>query len=168
MISLFLMNSNSKLMNNPNDVSGKKFPELKACTLAGNDICFPGDLRGKKALIVIAFKQGAQSQADTWYDAYVKSFKDKGYLFYEIPMISGGWKWMSGWIDSGMRSGVPVYKHPNVSTYYGPLDSYLTAFDVKDRSLVYVFTLNEEGIIYGRVTGAASESKVNALLPKLN
>ena len=140
------------------------FPSIKAETLSGNKITFPDATKGSKALFVIAFERQAQKQADGWYEAYAANFQKRGYVFYEVPMISSFWKWMSGFIDSGMRSGVPVYKHNNVATYYGPLEEYFKAFGVTDKSLVFVFTVDEKGEIVARVTGAADKKKVNALL----
>lgn len=147
---------------------GQAFPSLTAQTLSGNNITLPDYIKGKKAMLVVAFERGAQSQADSWYQAFADSFEKKGYTFYELPMISSFWKWMSGWIDSGMRSGVPSYKHDNVATYYGPLDSYYKAFNVKDKSLVYVFLVNEEGLITATTTGFAKPDKVARLLAKGN
>lgn len=140
------------------------FPSLTAETLSGNKITFPQVVKGQKALLVVAFERQAQSQADAWYDAYVKNFQPQGYVFYELPMISGLWKWMSGFIDSGMRSGVPSYKHDNVATYYGPLDTYYEAFGVNNKSTVYVFSLNEQGQITASASGPATGVKINALL----
>jgi len=139
------------------------FPTLIAETLSGNKITLPDVVKGKKSFLVIAFERQAQPQADDWFDIYTTNFQKQGYVFYELPMISGLWKWMSGFIDSGMRSGVPLAKHNNVATYYGPLDSYFTAFGVKDKSLVYVFTLNENGQITERVTGKVTAEKIRIL-----
>lgn len=140
-----------------------KFPTLTAETLAGNKITLPDAVKGKKAFLVVAFERKAQSQADDWYSVYAKQFQAEGYVFYELPMISSMWKWMSGFIDSGMRSGVPSYKHNNVATFYGPLDDYIKAFGVKDRSVVYIFTLNETGEIVGRTSGAVEPGKIMLL-----
>lgn len=140
------------------------FPPLTAETLSGNKVTFPDVVKGQKALLVVAFERQAQSQADAWYDAYVKSFQPKGFVFYELPMISGLWKWMSGWIDSGMRSGVPSYKHDNVATYYGPLDAYYEAFGVTNKSVVYVLSLDEQGRIAATTSGSVTDAKLKALL----
>lgn len=139
------------------------FPTIKAETLAGNEITFPNILNGKKGIIVVAFQRQAQAQADSWYNAYTDSLQKNNYIFYEIPMISSFWKWMSGWIDAGMRSGVPSYKHNNVATYYGPLDNYYTLFDVKDKSLVYVFTVDVNGYITGKASGPYTPAKLKKL-----
>lgn len=139
------------------------FPSLAAETLAGNKVNLPEDVKVKKAFLVVAFERKAQSQADDWFEVYAKQFQAEGYVFYELPMISSMWKWMSGFIDSGMRSGVPSYKHNNVATYYGALEIYIKALGVKDRSLVYVFTLNETGEIVGRTTGVVDPKKIMLL-----
>lgn len=144
-------------------MSQTAFPTLTAETLAGNKITLPNAVKGQKAFVVVAFERQAQRQADAWFDVYDAQFKNEGFVFYELPMISSMWKWMSGFIDSGMRSGVPSFKHNNVATYYGPLDNYLAAFEVKDKSLVYVFSLNESGKIVGKASGTVSPDKIKGL-----
>ena len=143
-----------------------RFPAIQAETLAGNQVTFPDVFKGKKALIVVAFQRQAQAQADSWYSAYAQYLQPDNYVFYEIPMISSFWKWMSGWIDSGMRSGVPAYKHNNVATYYGPLDNYYNALEIKDKSLVYVFTVDTNGFITGKTNGGFTPQKLQKLTGK--
>jgi hypothetical protein len=139
------------------------FPEIEAKTLTGNKIVFPQAAYGKKVLYVVAFHRGAQSQADAWYNFYKELFQPKGYVFYEIPMISNMWSWMSGMIDNGMRSGVPAFKHNNVATYYGPLKKYYEFFEVKDKDLVYVFSVDEKGHIVAKTHGFPTKSAIELL-----
>jgi hypothetical protein len=126
------------------------FPTIKAQTLARQNIVFPDVLKGKYGFIAVAFKQDAQSQIDTWYTLYIDTLQAKDVVFYEIPMISGGWKMMSSWIDGGMRSGIPVAKHPYVATYYGPLQVHQGQLGVTDDQLAYVYLIDPNGKIIFR------------------
>jgi hypothetical protein len=132
------------------------FPSIKAQTLSGKNIELP--LPGKTQLLVIAFERQAQSQADAWYAFWKQNLQSSSALFYEVPMISSFWKWASGWIDGGMRSGVPAEKHPFVATYYGPLNDYFKKMNVKDKSKVYVFLIGPGGQILCRASGFPSST----------
>jgi hypothetical protein len=143
------------------------FPTIKAQTLSGKNIELP--VSGKTQLLVIAFERQAQSQADAWYKFWQQNLQSSSTSFYEVPMISTFWRWASGWIDGGMRSGVPVEKHPFVATYYGPLNDYFRQMNVKDKSKVYVFLIGPSGQILCRASGfpAAADAGrfVGALKP---
>ena len=145
-------------------VQSQQFPVIKAETLSQEKIVFPEITKGKTALILIAFKRQTQGQVDSWLDPFIEEFGDNELVtFYEIPMISNSWKWMSSWIDSGMRAGVPAYKHDHVATYYGPLSEYFEYFDVQDKRLCYVFLLDENGKIIWRNQDAATRESYNEL-----
>ena len=145
-------------------VQAQKFPVIKAETLSQKKVIFPDITEGKIALILIAFKRQTQGQVDSWLDPFIEEFGDnKQVTFYEIPMISNNWKWMSSWIDSGMRSGVPDYKHDHVATYYGPLSEYFEYLNIQDKRLCYVFLLDEEGNIIWKNQDAATPDSYNEL-----
>ncbi len=145
-------------------VQSQKFPVIEAETLSQEKVVFPEVTQGKTALILIAFKRQTQGQVDSWLDPFIEEFGgNEQVTFYEIPMISNNWKWMSGWIDSGMRSGVPSYKHDHVATYYGPLSEYFEYFSIQDKRLCYVFLLDEEGNIIWKNQDAATPDSYNEL-----
>lgn len=147
----------------------QKFPVIQAETLSQKKVTFPEVTRGKYAFILIAFKRQTQGEVDSWLDPFIREFGEKdGITFYEIPMISGNWKWMSGWIDSGMRSGVPRYKHDHVATYYGPLSTYFETFGVRDARKVYVFFLDKKGNIIWKESGPAENEKYEELRKLVN
>lgn len=155
--SLVLQNSSSMIKN--------QFPSIPANALSGEPKTVP--VPGELQFLVVAFEQRAQPQADQWFKVYQENFSRQGAVFYELPMISSFWKWMSGWIDKGMRSGIPKEKHGNVLTYYGPLDAYFKAMGVKDKSLVYVFLVNRQGEILQREAGAPTREKIDRIASKL-
>ena len=142
----------------------KKFPRLEAETLSGDKLIFPEATKGKYAFILVAFKRQTQGEVDSWLNPFIEEFgNSESVTFYEIPMISGSWKLISSWIDSGMRSGIPEFKHDHVATYYGSLDKYYKHFDVEDTGTVYVFFLDKEGNIIYNTSGPANNDKFNEL-----
>ena len=77
----------------------------------------------------------------------MEKFGDReGFAYYEVPMISSGYKFMRFLIDTGMRSGIPTEKHKNVVTMYGDVEKYVEELDLDPR-YGYAFLLDKEGII---------------------
>lgn len=142
----------------------RKFPRIEAETLSGEKLIFPEATKGKYAFILVAFKRQTQGEVDSWLNPFIEEFgRRDSVTFYEIPMISNKWKWMSKWIDAGMRTGVPEYKHDHVATYYGSLTQYFDHFKVDDPASVYVFLLDKEGNIIFSTSGSADNDKFSKL-----
>ncbi|MCF8304206.1 MAG: hypothetical protein K9I94_13095 [Bacteroidales bacterium] len=147
--------------------SEQKFPQIKAETLAGDEVVFPDVAEGKISLILVAFERQTQGQVDSWSKPFMNEFgNDQNYMFYEIPMISIGWKVIAPIIDGGMRSGVPKEMHDNVATYYGPLKEYYNKLDVDGTSLCYVYLLDKHGYVVWKEKGKADGQKIEGLFNK--
>jgi predicted transcriptional regulator len=82
-------------------------------------------------------------------------------------MISSGYKWMSGFIDGGMRSGVPKNLHNNVATYYGKLNQYKNDLMLYNNKSCYLFLLDNTGHIKFLDEGASSTIKLNQLFMQI-
>ncbi|MEL6632250.1 MAG: hypothetical protein AAFQ83_12305 [Bacteroidota bacterium] len=128
------------------------FPTLKAQTLAGNNITFPEDIKGKKSFIAMVFEDmGAymkpQNQANAWANAYEQYLKPEGVVFYEIPMMASAFGMMRGWVDNGMRSGIPSEKHDNIACFYGDKGKYKKALSIGSYKEAHIFILDETGNI---------------------
>jgi len=146
---------------NPN--IGKKFPEVTADSLAKTSVSIPGSAQGKVALIAVAFLQQSQPQLDSWLGPFTERFGSKeGFTFYEVPMISSGYRFMSFIIDSGMRGGIPKEKHKNVVTMYGDVEKYMKALGL-DARFGYAFLLDREGIIRWQGQGFSTPEALKEL-----
>ncbi len=139
------------------------FPNLKAQTLAGQDIVFPNDVQGKPTVICIAFVGDAQSLIDTWATPISAKYPNQTVNYYEIPMITTAWSPFSSFIDGGMRSGVPKDLHKNVATYYGSLDAYKKDLLMPEKESCYVFVLDKKGVIRYVNEYVATAEKLDAL-----
>ncbi len=146
---------------NPN--IGKRFPEVTAESLAKTSESIPESAKGKVALIVVAFLQQSQPQLDSWLGPFAERFGGKeGFTFYEVPMISSGYKFMRLLIDSGMRGGIPKEKHKNVVTMYGDVEKYMKELNLEAR-FGYAFLLDKEGIIRWQGKGFATPESLKEL-----
>lgn len=145
---------------------GKTFPNVTAESLAGTKESIPESCRGKVTLVAVAFLRESQGQLDSWLNPFYEKFgKRDGFMFYEIPMISSGYKFMKFIIDGGMRGGIPSFKHKHVVTMYGDVEKYLTALNLDARS-GYAFLLDREGGIRFQARGYANETSLQELFAK--
>lgn len=145
---------------------GVKFPNVTADSLAGTKESIPETCRGKVTLVAVAFLRESQSQLDSWLNPFYEQFgKREGFMFYEIPMIASGYKFMKFVIDGGMRGGIPPFKHKHVVTMYGDVEKYLTALHLDPR-YGYAFLLDREGAIRFQAQGYATEQSLKELFDK--
>ena len=154
----------AKIMaNQENSNIGKRFPEVTAESLAKTPESIPDSAKGKVALIAVAFLQQSQPQLDSWLGPFEEKFGNReGFTFYEVPMISSGYKFMKMVIDSGMRGGIPKYKHKNVVTMYGDVEKYMNELNLEAR-YGYAFLLDKEGIIQWQGQGFSSPESLKEL-----
>lgn len=145
---------------------GMKFPNVTADSLAGAKESIPESCRGKVTLVTVAFLRESQSQLDSWLNPFYEKFgKRDGFMFYEIPMISTGYKFMKFIIDGGMRGGIPSFKHKHVVTMYGDVEKYLTALHLDPR-YGYAFLLDREGAIRFQAQGYANKQLLKEFFDK--
>ena len=144
-------------------VIGDKFPEIKAKTLSGEEIVLPEYSLGKTSLVGVAFVRGAQGMLDSWIKPFEKRCDSD--RVYEVPMIAGFfWRIFSGFIDEGMKSGIPAEKHDNVATFYGDTEKFKEKLSIEDDGLGYVFLLDKEGIIRFKGEGYADDRGIGEML----
>jgi hypothetical protein len=142
---------------------GRKFPVVKAKTLAGQETTVPDDAAGKVTLVCVAFLRETQSQLDSWLNPFYEKFGSRAdIMFYEVPMISGGYKFMKPIIDGGMRGGLPEFKHKHVVTMYGDVQSYVQALSL-DPTNGHAFLLDREGSIRWQNEGFSNAETLASL-----
>lgn len=106
---------------------GESFPAVKGKSLSGEATELPTALAGKPAVLLVGYVQGTQFDLDRWVMGLMQAKTPVRIL--EVPTIDGLVPTMiSGWIDSGMRSGIPSEDWPAVVTVYGSDAGKITAF----------------------------------------
>jgi len=96
---------------------GKRLPSVKGEALSRTAVRFPEDVAGSPAVLLVTYRRGTQSDIDRWM-AFLKERAPKT-VRYEVPAIANIlWRPMAGWIDSGMRGGVPQESWSSVVTLY--------------------------------------------------
>jgi len=120
------------------DPTGETFPTVTGESLAGDEVTVPDDFAGQPLLLLVGYEQEAQFDLDRWAvgldtaRALDPSALDVEIL--ELPTIPGlGARIASGFIDDGMRGGIPEEDWKTVVTLYS------------EASPVAKFTGNEGG-----------------------
>ena len=126
--------------------TGEVFPTVTGNSLANQSVTFPDVGRGAPMLLLIGYEQNTQFDLDRWIQALdVAGAKVRA---FELPTIPGMLPRMfSGFIDGGMRRGIPEEDWLAVVTLYG------------DASKVALFTGNADGLP-GRVVLLDKDGKV--------
>jgi hypothetical protein len=136
---------------------GKRFPVVAGPNLAGEQEVIPDAAAGRVTLVTVAFLRENQGQLDSWLNPFVEAFGGReGFMFYEVPMIASGYRFMRFVIDGGMRAGLPKAKHRHVVTMYGDVESYSAALQIDPR-YGHAFLLDREGIIRWQAQGYATD-----------
>lgn len=142
------------------------FPTITAENLNREKITLPTDLAGNPALILVAYKQQQQTNVNTWLDRIDEiEAAIPGVQIIETPTISSGkWGWMAGFIDGGMRSGIPdPQARGRTITLYTDVSLFNQALMIEDTDTIYAVLLDAEGEVMKVLDGNFSEHKLEQL-----
>ena len=100
---------------------GDKMIEATGQSLEGNSVVMPQDFSGQETLLLFGYKQDSQFDIDRWLIGL--DMTKTNVAAYEIPTIQGMLPRMfSGFIDGGMRKGIPKNLWKGVVTVYADGD----------------------------------------------
>ncbi|MHC5003588.1 MAG: hypothetical protein ACYTJ0_10735 [Planctomycetota bacterium] len=100
------------------DPTGQPFPTVTGASLEGESMTLPDALAGEPAVLLVGYVQGTQFDIDRWLMGLLQA--ETPTRIVELPTIPGLVPTMiSGWIDDGMREGIPPEDWAAVVTLYG-------------------------------------------------
>jgi hypothetical protein len=98
-------------------IVGRLFPSVTGTALSGELVRIPEDFAGAPVLLLCAYRRGTQADVDRW--AAFAERRLSGLAVRELPIIASPlWRPLQGWIDGGMRGGVPPSLWGRVVTLY--------------------------------------------------
>ena len=150
----------------PTNPVGARLPSVGGRSLDGEEIRFPEKVLGAPSVLLVAYRRGTQPDVDRWIDLLVH--KAPGTTFYEVPTLSNPlWKPLAGWIDSGMRGGVPREKWPLVVTLYEEAPVLRDFLGDRGGYATHVVLLDAGGRVVWFDAGGYSPAAAEALLASL-
>jgi hypothetical protein len=129
------------------------FPNVSGSNLNGKAFTLPHDLAAPLNLVLVAYQRDQQAAVDTWHEAGARA-RQAGVAVWEVPTLSRGSALFRGFIDGGMRRGIP---DPNVRaatiTLYIDKRAFNSALNVVGESTITVLLVRPSGEIVWRTTG---------------
>lgn len=154
-------------------VMGTSFPEMVAETVDDKKVTLPLDVRGKYALIGLAYSKKSEDELNSWFSPIFNKFirKPEGMMagmgydmnVYFVPMFTGVNAAATGTAKKKALKNTDPQLLPYILFYKGELKKYKEALDFERRDTPYFFILDPQGKIIYTTSGAYSEAKMDAL-----
>lgn len=166
LVTLLLAACSSTLPNR--DPVGEPFPRVAGESLEGESVALPDALRGQPAVLLIGYKQQTQFDIDRWLLGMAQAGLKAPLL--EVPTIPGLVPSLaSGFIDDGMRSGIPREDWSVVVTLYGSAAKPVAELTgTENGNNARVLVLDASGTIVWFHDRGYSASKVLELVQRTN
>ena len=119
----------------------------------------PADFDGERNLVLIAFQRAQQADVDTWMPfARSLASRDSSLRYYELPTLGRRYSVILGWIDGGMRGGIPdTAARARTITLYIDKFPFRQVLGLGKEDSIYAVLVGRAGKIYWRASGAYSE-----------
>jgi len=141
------------------------FPTIQGRTLEQREMEIPSELGGERNIVLVAFGPRQQRAVDSWAAA-MRTIRSQALdvEVYEIPTLNRGWTPLRGWIDGGMRSGIPDRAAREATiTVYIDKRPFKSALGITSESQIQVFLLDRSGVVMHRVEGPATPQGIQGL-----
>lgn len=147
------------------DPAAPVFPTVKGESLNNRAFTIPADLDAPFNVLLVAFYRGQQSQVDTWLPTARQIIVDHANVeYYEMPTISGAWGVARGWIDGGMRSGIPDFgARERTVTIYTDTSKFRELAGIENPEQIWVGLVDRAGRVYWSARGPATEEALGDL-----
>lgn len=150
---------------------GDSFPSVVGESLEKKEVRFPEAVAGEVAVLLVGYKQNTQFDIDRWLLGLLQAGVEA--RIYELPTIPALVPTMiSGWIDDGMRSGIPQEDWGVVVTFYGDAADPIAALTGTENGRnARVLVLNQQGqVVWFADQGYSARLalELNAVVAQLN
>ena len=159
-LSLALFACSTSPIKTPDNLVNKVFPTVQGKSLADEAITIPDSYRGKVTVLLIGYQQKTQFDIDRWILGILQA--DIPVTIVEVPTIAGMMPQMvQGFIDNGMRSGIPKNDWASVVTVYEDAGKIIQALGNERPQSARVVLLDKQGqIVWTSNLGYSAEQIV--------
>lgn len=163
---LFLMPScGTPVKGRAFDPAAPTFPSVKGESLNRRSFEIPEGLDAPYNILLVAFFQRQQDDVNTWLGTCKDVVADHANVeYYELPTISSGWGMARGWVDGGMRSGIPAFAaRERTVTIYTDTVKFRELAGIDDPQRIWVGIVDRQGRVYWSARGPASAEMLRDL-----
>ncbi len=130
----------------PSNLKNSRFPSVQGTSLKAEKVAVPEHYEGKNTLLLVGYVQRAQFDIDRWILGVLQANIEVEIV--EVPTIAGMLPQMvQGFIDDGMRSGIPKSDWGSVVTVYEDASKIIAALGNERPQSAYAVLLNKQGHI---------------------
>ena len=134
----------SSTVGTPANLKNSPFPRVRGESLTKEEVTLPDRYLGKPTLLLIGYQQKTQFDIDRWILGALQS--DIKAEIVEVPTIAGMMPQMvQGFINNGMRSGIPQNDWASVVTVYEDAPKIIAALGNERPQSAYVVLLDKDG-----------------------
>jgi hypothetical protein len=147
----------------------KKFPDMQVKSLSGKQVNLPADLKGKFAVIAIAYSIRAQNDLNTWYTPMMSNFYTSAYMpvnVYFIPMTSA-LGMSEDKVEAKLKSSIDEDLYNNILIYSEDAKPFIKELNMSKKDEPYIFVVDPNGMITYSTSGAYTEQKMNTITDKV-
>jgi hypothetical protein len=136
------------------------FPVASGHNLNGGAVAIPRDLKGSTNLVYVAFLPDQQASVDSWQPfAAEMTRRYPDFHAYQLPVISNGYTFFRGYLDSIMRGAIPdTAARASTITLFVDKRAFDRALGIASEREISVFLITPRGEILWRTTGAFDAS----------
>jgi hypothetical protein len=141
------------------------FPAVSGNSLMKRKFSLPADFEGELNVVLIAFKRNQQDDVDTW-TPHLRALaaNHPGLKVYELPVLPRSITIMRGFIDGGMRSGIPdTAVRATTITLYINKTPFKKSLDIRSEEHIEVVLVDRKGVIHWRAQGLFDEAALTTL-----
>ena len=168
--SCLLFLSCSKTLLPSKNASGRPFPSVVGESLEKKTVRIPEDLTGQPTVLLVGYLQKTQFDIDRWILGLLQL--ETPVKIVEVATIAGMMPQMlQGFINGGMRKGIPDEDWKNVVTVYGDANKIIEALGNEAPQNAYVVLIDKTGLIqkiYNRGYSANYVKELDQLIRSLN
>ncbi len=158
---------------------GTIFPSLKGETLTNKLVNVPNDIKGKYALIGMAFSKKSERDLNTWYSPVWNEFiykPEKPSLFagnydinvFFVPMFTGAKRPAYKKVMKKVKDKMDPKLQAHVLFYQGSMKTYKKPLNFNEgRDVPYFFIINPEGEIVYRTYGKYTDKKMREIIEQV-
>lgn len=145
------------------------FPVVSGNNLERMAFEFPRDFGGDVNLVIIAFRQYQQQTVNTWIPfAQEIEASFPGFIYYELPTISGMPVINRTFINEGMRAGIPdKTARERTITLYLDKEAFKQALGIQSEDDIHLLLVDREGNIHWWEGGEYTLDKAKDLIETL-